>query len=66
MLTKTKKQESDKSARFTILEVQGMLKPNTCNCYTWLLTKVKKQESARFTILEYLRMLKLDIFNCHT
>jgi len=51
--SEAKKQESDKSARFTILEVQDMLKPNTCNVYTWFLTKVKKQETARFTILEY-------------
>ena len=48
MLPKVKKQESDMSARFIILEVhvQGMLKSNTCNCYTRLLTKLKKQESA--------------------
>ena len=51
MLTKAKKPESDKSARFIILKAKGMLKPNACNCYTWLLTKVKKQELAHFTIL---------------
>ena len=36
MLTKAKKQESDKSTHFNILEVQGMLKPNTHNCHTWI------------------------------
>jgi len=40
MLTKAKKQESDKLARFTILEVQGMLKPNTSNCYKSKETRV--------------------------
>ena len=43
-----------KETRIRQVEVQDVLKPNTCNCYTSMIAKkVKKQESAHFTILEY-------------
>jgi len=42
------KSELNKNRQVNMLEVQGMLKPNTCSYYTWLLAKVKKQVSTRF------------------
>ena len=59
MLTKAKKQESDKLACFTILEYSGMLKPNTCNFYTWTNCNVWQLQVAKFNIPWYSRMVKL-------
>ena len=44
-----------KSASFTILEVQGLLKSNTCSCMLhmhMIASKTTKQVSAHITILE--------------